>query len=68
MTAPSRRAFTETIDLTEHDLEVEVHVQASAAGAADPIPMKVISPAPAEPAEQPTAAETGAAEAPGSEA
>lgn len=68
VTAPSRRAFTETIDLTEHDLEVEVHVQASGAGAAEPVPMKVVSPAPAEPAEQPTAAETGAAEAPGSEA
>lgn len=44
VTAPSRRAFTETIDLTEHDLEVEVHVQASGAGATEQIPMKVVSP------------------------
>lgn len=47
VTAPSRRAYTDTIDLTEHDLEVEVHVLASGAGAAEQIPMKVVSPAPA---------------------
>ena len=48
VTAPSRRTFTETVDLTEHDLEVEVHLQPSTGGsAAEPIPMKVITPAPA---------------------
>ena len=54
VTAPSKKTFTETIDLTEHDLEVEVSLQPSSTS--DPvIPMKVISPLPeavAETAEQ----------------
>ncbi len=71
VTAPSRRAYTETIDLTEHDLEVEVHVQASGAGAAEKIPMKVLSPAPAQNAETaqpaPEAVAAAAQEAPAPE-
>jgi hypothetical protein len=43
ITAPSRKSFTETVDLTEHDLEVEVHLQPTGAAAGDPIPMKVIA-------------------------
>ena len=45
VTAPSRRAFNGEVDLTDYDLEVEVHLQASGAGAAEQVPLKVIAPA-----------------------
>ena len=43
VTAPSRKSFTEVVDLTEHDLEVEVHLQP--VSATENVPLKVISPA-----------------------
>lgn len=45
VTAPSRRAFNDTIDLTEHDLEVEIHLQATGGGASEQVPLKVLGPA-----------------------
>ena len=59
VTAPSRKSFTEVVDLTEHDLEVEVHLQP--VSATENVPLKVISPA-AE-AEAAPAAEAAAVEA-----
>jgi len=56
VTAPSRKTYNETIDLTEHDLEVEIRVQPSGVGTGDQLPMKVVSPV-AEPAAEPEAAE-----------
>ena len=41
VTAPSRKAFNEEVDLTEHDLEVEVHLQP--VSATEVVPLKVIS-------------------------
>ena len=41
VTAPSRKAFNEEVDLTEHDLEVEVHLQP--VSATENVPLKVIS-------------------------
>ena len=60
VTAPSRKSFTEVVDLTEHDLEVEVHLQP--VSATENVPLKVISPA-AE-AEAASAAEAPAVETP----
>ena len=67
VTAPSRKTYNETIDLTEGDLEVEIRVQPSGVGTGDQLPMKVVScaapapveaeAAPAEPAAEETAAE-----------
>ncbi len=62
VTAPSRRAYNESVDLTDHDMEVEVHLQASGAGAAEQVPMKVVSPAPAEPVEETAQGQETAAE------
>lgn len=43
VTAPSRKAYNETVDLTEGDLEVAIRVQPSGAGSAEQIPMKIVS-------------------------
>lgn len=70
VTAPSRKSFTEVVDLTEHDLEVEVHLQVVSAtevvplkvvccGGAAQTPEKAEGPA-AEKAEEPTAQGTPA--------
>ncbi len=57
VTAPSRKAFNEEIDLTEHDLEVEVHLQP--VSATENVPLKVISCGDAAPkaVEEPKAAD-----------
>lgn len=47
VTSPSKRAYSAKIDLTPSNLEVEIRMNPSSL-AAEPIPMKVISPAPAE--------------------
>ncbi len=60
VTSPSRKNFTESIDLTEFDAEVEVHLQPTSS-TDEKIPMKVISGAGAAPATEP---EAGAGTAP----
>ncbi len=66
VTAPSRKAFNEEVDLTEHDLEVEVHLQP--VSATEVVPLKVIScgqadaAAPSEPAQAAAAAAPEAVE------
>ena len=62
VTAPSRKSFTEVVDLTEHDLEVEVHLQP--VSATENVPLKVISPAAEAAAEAAPAAEAPAVETP----
>ncbi len=43
ITAPSRRTYNESIDLTDGDLEVEIHMQPTGSGSTDPVPMKIIT-------------------------
>ena len=63
VTAPSRKAFNEAVDLTEHDLEVEVHLQV--VSATEVVPLKVISCGEATPAtEAPVEPASEAAEQP----
>lgn len=61
VTSPSRKNFTETVDLTAGDVEVEVHLQPTSS-TEEKVPMRVVSAPAAEDAEDAPAAPAAPAE------